>query len=346
MIKVLFIGDPHIQVSNLPEVELFLERLLKLVRANKPNLIVIAGDLLHTHERLHTLALNKAYEMVDMLRKIAPTYVLVGNHDLCNNQQFLTSNHWMNGMKEWENTIIVDKVEVLNIGEAKFVFAPYVPPGMFLKALNTIGNEWQNASCIFAHQEFAGCKMGAIISETGDKWSEELPLVVSGHIHSRQKIQKNIYYSGSAMQHAFGESEKNIIPILTFSGSDYNLEEIDLELPRKKIVYMDVENISDYKQKQTKDKVKLTVSGTYEEFKAVKKTKRYKELIKNGIKIVFKPKKIDRIKKVDKSFETDDTNFNMILRSLVDREKNPYLLQSYEKIIHGKKIEIADILIL
>lgn len=346
MTKVLFIGDPHIQVSNLPEVEIFLERLLKLAENIQPKLIVIAGDLLHTHERLHTLALNKAYEMVDKLRKIAKTYVLVGNHDLCNNQQFLTANHWMNGMKEWDNTIIVDKVEVLELENKMFVFVPYVPPGMFLKALNTLEQDWQDAACIFAHQEFAGCKMGAIVSEVGDKWSEKLPLVVSGHIHSRQKIQKNIYYSGSAMQHAFGESEKNVIPILTFFEGNYNLEEIDLELPRKKIVYMDVQNIDEYVQKPTKDKVKLTVSGTYEEFKAVKKTRKYKELIKKGLKIVFKPKKIDKLKKVEKDFQTDDTNFNLVLKSLVDREKNPYLLQSYEKIINNKKIEIADILIL
>ena len=346
MIKVLFIGDPHIQVSNLQEVEIFLERMLKLAKETSPHFIVVAGDILHTHERLHTLALNKAYEMVHKLRKITKTYILVGNHDLCNNQQFLTSNHWMNGMKEWENVVIVDKVEYLELGGCKFVFVPYVPPGKFLKALNTISDPWQKASCIFAHQEFAGCKMGAIISEDGDKWSEELPLVVSGHIHSRQKIQKNIYYSGSAMQHAFGESEKNVLPILTFTEDGYTLKEVDLQLPRKKIVYVDVKDIDTYDQKPTEDKVKLTVSGSYEEFKAVKKTKKYKELVKKGLKIVFKPKKIDRVEKLDKDFKTDDTNFNNILKLLIDKEKNPYLLQSYEKIINDKKIEIADILIL
>ena len=208
---VLCIGDPHIQVGNITEVDLFIERLILLATKKQPDLIIVLGDILHTHERLHTIALNKAYEMINKLRLITKTYVLVGNHDYIQNQQFLTENHWLSGMKEWKNTVIVDKVISETINGEKFVFTPYVPPGRFEEALNTLDGDWKDASCIFAHQEFYGCKMGAIVSVEGDNWSIENPHVVSGHIHSRQIPQENIYYTGSAMQHAFGESEKNII---------------------------------------------------------------------------------------------------------------------------------------
>ena len=57
-VKVLFIGDPHIQISNLQEVELFMEKIINLATEKQPDLIVIAGDLLHDHERIHTTALN------------------------------------------------------------------------------------------------------------------------------------------------------------------------------------------------------------------------------------------------------------------------------------------------
>ena len=121
-VEILFIGDPHIQVGNLVEVNIFLDRLVVLAISKQPDIIVIAGDLLHTHERLHTRALNKAYELVEKMRNITKTYVLVGNHDMENNQQFLTNNHWMNGMKEWSNTIIVDIVMNETIRGEKFVF--------------------------------------------------------------------------------------------------------------------------------------------------------------------------------------------------------------------------------
>ena len=347
---ILFIGDPHFQISNIQEVDLFLEKIINLATKKNPDIIVIAGDILHTHERLHTLALNKAYELIDNMRKITKTYVLVGNHDYINNQQFLTDNHWMNGLKEWNNTIIVDNVIKETINNETFIFVPYVPPGRFEEALKTLKDEWINASCIFAHQEFAGCKMGAIVSIEGDKWDINNPIVVSGHIHSKQQPQKNIYYSGSVMQHAFGESEKNIIAFFSFTKDQYELEEIDLELPRKKIVYMNVEEIDSYNIPETEDQIKVTLKGDYNEFKAVKKTKKYKNLVDKGVKVVFKPQKEKVVQnnteeKVE-SDNTTDTSFNKILSNMINEQKNPYLLQTYELIINGKEMKIEDVLFL
>ena len=347
---VLFIGDPHFMVTNIPEVEIFIERVKELAKEKKPDLIIIAGDLLHTHERLHTLPLNKAYEFVDSMRRIAKTYVLVGNHDMCNNQQFLTDNHWMNGMKEWDKTIIVDKVITEKINNCLFTFVPYVPPGRFQEALFSLDEHeglWRKSDCIFAHQEFFGCKMGAIVSVEGDKWPLDYPEVISGHIHSKQKPQNNVYYSGSAMQHAFGESSKNIIAYLTFESGQkgYRLDEIDLNLPRKKIVYMDVENVDDYELPDTDDKIKITVSGVYDQFKALKKTNKYKKLVDKGIKVVFKAKKIEHEKKILESI-VDETAFSTILSEIVNEQKDSYLYETYELVVNNNKITHKDIVYL
>lgn len=329
-LSVLFIGDPHIKISNLVEVDIFMKRLVATVNARKPDIIIIAGDLLHTHERLHTMALNKACDLVNKMRLSARTYVLVGNHDYIQNQQFLTTNHWMNGLKEWKNTVIVDKVLEETISGEKFILVPYVPPGRFTEALDTLPGTWRDASCIFAHQEFEGCKMGAIVSTEGDKWPVTNPDVISGHIHARQRPQTNIYYPGSAMQHAFGESEKNIIALLTFKNQKYHSEEIDLKLPRKKIIYMDVGDIDSYVTPNTTDKFKLTLKGNYEEFKAVKKTKKYKRLIKDGVKIIFKPEK-----KAKTKYNTNvNIDFLATLRRLVYEQKDPQLQNLYELIIN------------
>ncbi len=51
------------------------------------------------------------------------------------------------------------------------------------------------------------------------KWDHSFPLVISGHIHSEQRPQKNIFYPGSVIQHAFGESEDNGLLLLIFNGS-------------------------------------------------------------------------------------------------------------------------------
>lgn len=354
MIKVLFIGDQHFKTDNIPEVELFIQKITQLAEDKKPDIILVAGDLLDTHERIHTTPLNKAYEFIDKMRKIALTYVLVGNHDMLNNGQFLTDNHWLNGMKEWDNTIIVDKVICKKFGDILFTFVPYVSPGRFEEALNSNSNsdlDWKNSNCIFAHQEFYGCKMGAIVSIEGDKWDLNYPNVISGHIHSKQRPQKNIYYPGSAMQHAFGESTKNIIAYLTFTEKErqsegqsaYELEEIDLELPRKKIVYMDVDKFDEYKvpDKENNDKIKLTVSGSFEEFKALKKTKKYKDIMDKGIKLVFKADKIKKAENVPEKIE-NETVFSTILNELVNEKKDNYLLEIYELVVNNKKIDKTD----
>lgn len=338
MTTILFIGDQHFKTTNIPEVELFIKKITELAEEKKPDLIVLGGDLLDCHERLHTVPLNKAYELINNMRSISKTYVLVGNHDIINNQQFLTENHWLNSMKEWENTIIVDKVITEIINESKFVFVPYVPPGRFQEALVTLGeDDWKNARCIFAHQEFFGCKMGSITSVEGDKWPLDYPEVVSGHIHSKQRPQKNIYYSGSAIQHAFGESTKNIIAHLTFryESPGYELDEIDLNLPRKRIVYMDIEMIDDYNVPETKDNIKITISGGYDQFKALKKTKKYKKLVRDGIKIVFKPKKIEHDNEISAKI-VNETAFSTILNEIVNHKNNSYLYSTYELVVNNK----------
>lgn len=334
--KVLAIGDPHFRTDNVPEVEIFINKVEELAKSENPTWIVILGDVLHTHERIHTTPLNKAYEFVERMRNIAPTFVLVGNHDMTSNQNFLTDQHWMNGMKEWVDVTIVDKTISRTEGGKTFIFVPYVPPGRFSEALDTI-KDWEKADCIFAHQEFYGCKMGAIISAEGDSWSKDNPPIVSGHIHSRQTPQSNIYYCGSAMQHAFGESEINIIPILTWGKNkkEYTLREVDLGLSRKRIVYSDVQSINEVEIKKTDDKIKFSLTGDYEEFKAFKKTQKYREIVKSGTKVVFKPKKVKQEDALKETYEEKD--FFKILSSLIHNEKDPHLFRVYEKIVHGRE---------
>lgn len=332
--KVIFIGDPHIKLTNISEIDLLISGLEKICSEKAPDLIVIAGDMLDDHEKIWTVALNKSYEMINKLRKYCEVYILVGNHDYTSNIQFLTENHWMNALKEWEDVTIVDKVLYKVINEDLFIFTPYVTNGRFVEALNSCSKDWKDASCIFAHQEFFGCKMGAITSISGDTWGEEDPFVISGHIHSRQYPQKNIYYPGSALQIAFGESEKNIIPFITFNNKNHNIEEIDLMLPRKKIVYVDYSNAEEIVvNKETKDSLKFTIKGDQEDFKLFKKSKKYKEIIKSGAKIAFKPDKKKENKQQEFIANVEGKNFTTILKSLVMKENNKYLEQLFNDLM-------------
>lgn len=328
---IIAIGDPHFKLDNLPEVDIFIERIETLCLEIKPNLIVILGDVLDTHERLHTIPFNKAQLFIQKMRKIALTYILVGNHDLISNQEFLTENHWMNAIKEWENVVIVDKIKFLLLSGYKLFFCPYVDKGRFEEALNTSEMNWKDADCIFAHQEFLGCKFGAITSINGDVWSETYPNIISGHIHENQTLN-NIYYCGSSTQQ--GETEKNIIPILTFNNpKKYILKEIDLDLPKKKTIRIDASNLDDLKISEDNNRKVLVVSGDQEEFKSFKKTKKYKDLIKKGVQVRYKEKK-KRKTDIPILEQIDETDFKVILNKLISKENDIYLSSIYEQIIN------------
>jgi len=197
---ILFITDIHIKFKNLDDINV-LENKIKSMDGLM--FIVIGGDILDTHERLHTQLLNRAYKFIETCSNKALTIVLVGNHDYINNQQFLTDAHWMNALKKWNNVIIVDTViSILNeFTSLRYLCVPFVPPGRFLDALKLFP-AWQNYDIIFAHQEIKGCKMGIIKSIEGDVWEDSYPLLVSGHIHDRQFVGKNVFYPGSTLNHS------------------------------------------------------------------------------------------------------------------------------------------------
>lgn len=344
MTKFLCIGDPHVRLESLHLVRLMTERIRALELIDLDAIIVL-GDVLHTHERLHTTSLNTAVKFIDFLATIAPTFVLVGNHDLENNQQFLTENHWMNALKQRSNNItIVDTVH----RESDFVCCPYVPVGRFQEALNTCDN-WKNAKLIFAHQEFKGCHMGAIVSTEGDAWNTTLPFVVSGHIHSNETLPEGVYYPGSSIQHAFGESTRNVVSIVTTTDHRVpHIEELDLQLPRKIILYKSVEEAATVQIPQDQHQYKVVLKGNHEHFKTFQKSTEYKKLTEQ-CKVVFKPI-ISELKDEDDVIDNIDNIFVSGFQDLVHRQvhnsADKYLYCIFEKIIRGNDLKEEDILVI
>lgn len=333
--RLLCIGDPHFKVDNIPDVEEFIDKVVALSEEKDPDAIVVLGDLLHTHEKIHTIPLNKAYELVARLAIVSRVFVLVGNHDLLNNQQFCSEAHWMNGMKQWEKVTIVDQPTIWEPENYSFVFLPYVPPGRLLEALDSVDRPegwWKEVNALFTHQEFRGCKMGAIISEIGDLWDLNWPLVVSGHIHDKQTPQPNLYYTGSSMQHAFGEtSDKTIALVIFEDDGEYQIEELDLGLRKKRIKKLSAKEIREF-QPKGRDQYKLQVDGTHAEFLELKKTPEYQELVGKGVKIAFKEKRNNNSEQP--SYRQP---FAQILFALVEKKNRPGLYQLYHQLIQPKE---------
>ena len=341
-VKVFVIGDIHYKASTLFEGEIFTEKVINAVSVSQPDFIVILGDTLDTHEVVRVQPFNLACQLIEELSNIAPVYVIIGNHDYINNSQFLTTNHIFNPLKKWDNVFVVDEPVFHTYKDYSFVFCPYVEPGRFVEALDHLvsgGEMWDLADCIFAHQEFKGCKMGAFISDAGDDWDENYPAVISGHIHDAQTVGENIFYPGSAIQHAFGESpDKNMWEVV-FGGLGeppfFFIQKINLGMKGKKIIALNVSEIESFDAKiLDKFHVKLTLSGTTEQFKLFRKTPKYSELQRKGIKFSYKPIQDSVHEIAGEARSRKQVSYHEILKEVV-RKKTEAVKESYRNVIGG-----------
>lgn len=288
MTSILAIGDCHFKVNNSKITDIMHLKIVEVAREKNPDFIVVLGDTLDRHESIHVSPLCRSVKFLKDLMEIAPVYLLMGNHDLKNNRQFLSDEHPFTALKYWgPRMTVIDTTTQIAINDQIFVLAPYVPPGRFVEALERTP-EWKSASCIFAHQEFKGCKYGAMISTEGDSWDLTNPFVVSGHIHDFQEPQVNILYTGTPVQHAFGDHHDKTISYLLFKSKDIREHtRIDLQLPRKKIVKLTIQEVNNYIP-NPKDELKIVIEGTSAEIKGIMKHPNVEKWQKEGHKMSYK----------------------------------------------------------
>jgi DNA repair exonuclease SbcCD nuclease subunit len=345
MVSFLVIGDIHFKVDNVEESFQFIDKLDSYIKANngKFNSIIILGDVLHTHEKVHTQALNVALDFFKMLSSYK-VYVLVGNHDMTTNTNFLNNLHWMNCLKEWNNIVVIDTIYQMNLEGYPslndfILLSPYVPDGRFVEALSSIKSNWKDSKLIFGHQLLNGAKMGAIIAENIEEWKDDYPMCISGHIHSKQWVKSNLFYTGSCRQIAFGETDdKSIYLVKIEDNYKIELEEINLELPIKKILYFDANEIESKLntiQIKKNESIKLVITGDEDFFKEYKKTEKLKKLLlQKGIeKVIFKKKCIENI---HKDFEQKDNDFLVLLDYMVKEQDDEELYNLYKNVIETK----------
>jgi len=345
-VSALVIGDPHFKVSNIRDTDGMVEAIINTAKERRPDFIVVLGDVLDRHETIHVSPLTRAVNFLGRLMQIAPTYLLIGNHDLKNNRQFLSDEHPFAALKFWDTSdsptkrmTVVDNTTIATIKGHTFLFVPYVPPGRFEEALDKCPG-WKSATCIFGHQEFRGCQMGAIISTEGDEWPLTYPYVVTGHIHDYQEPQVNILYTGTPIQHAFGDRHDKTISYLTYhSPSTRDHDRIDLGLPRKHIVRLTCSEVSTYVP-NTNCELKIVIRGTAGEIKAIMKHPNIDLWKKAGYKIAYKDTPLDKSDENMTFISKAPLRFSTVLYNTISSDLRLGAL--YNKIFGSVRLDIRE----
>lgn len=329
-VTALVIGDPHFKVSNIRETDAMVEAVIRTATQRQPDIIIVLGDVLDRHETIHVSPLTRAIKFLARLMAIAPVYVLIGNHDLKNNRQFLSDEHPFTALKFWGNNMtVVDTTTIVNIKGHVFTFVPYVPPGRFQEALN-YREGWQTSTCIFAHQEFQGAQMGAIVSVEGDPWPVTYPYVVTGHIHDFQELQGNILYTGTPIQHAFGDRHDKTISYFRFhTPSIRDHERIDLGVPRKHIVRITCAEVSTHVPQQNCE-LKIIIRGTSGEIRAIKTHPNIAAWKQAGHKVIYKDIPLATSDDIVPVISRAPLRFSMVLYNTIN--PHPRLTSLYARI--------------
>ena len=297
--RILTLGDPHIRLNNLQDIVLLHEHMLELLQEHKPDLLVVLGDILHTHAVINSHALTVAVNFLYLLSQNVPLMMLIiGNHDRPNATDFLSDVHPFTAIHRWDNVLVVDKVVDIKLKNFNIIGVPYVPAGRFEEALAT-NEQSPHADIIFCHQDFYGAKYSnEQAALDGDKVDLENTLIISGHIHAYQRLGKGIIYVGTPMQQDFGEDANKGISMFHFShtsrsnytprGRFYWQEERFMsKIPSRVLITLNVNEILTY---QPPDDVRLQIDlkGTPEEFNSLQGNKYIRQLERAGVKIQYR----------------------------------------------------------
>lgn len=298
MDSILVIGDPHFKLTNLLQMEVVADECVRVARERKPTFIVCLGDVLDRFSTIREEPLNKALDFFHRLLEHAPLFVLVGNHDRPNNATFCTAEHPFNACKHWKPSPrghqlhIIDTPRVFIMPSCRtYTFVPYVPNGRFADALALpSATGWQGSEVIFAHQDFKGAVYNGLASATGDVWdSDDLPMVISGHIHDYQELP-GVIYPGSPIQHASSESKDKTLYWMEVSDETTEAERIPIAVPvyHTEVLAADAVPTAVLPTLPTRSVVKVMIEGTYQELQGLGKWDKVRTWRSQGI--VVQPK--------------------------------------------------------
>jgi predicted phosphodiesterase len=194
MSKILYVGDPHVQVSNLEESERLLSFIEQAILSEKPDTLVFLGDQTNNHALLR-IEVNLFWtKWFRYLSGIIKTVALVGNHDSESNKMKI---HSMEAFKYYNDRPLLNIIDTPTIIDG-FGYIPYIhDKTIFLEEANKLC--LLGAKVLVCHGEFDGARYesGKMV-ENGVKYSDiNTSLIISGHYHSRQRFA-NVIYPGTA----------------------------------------------------------------------------------------------------------------------------------------------------
>jgi DNA repair exonuclease SbcCD ATPase subunit/predicted phosphodiesterase len=236
-LKIAHIADTHIK--NLKYHEDYRNcfgQMYEILRQQEVDYIVHCGDIAHTKTQISPEFVEMASDFFSSLASIAPTYIILGNHD----------GNLKNSSRQDAITPIVQAIDDPSIHLLKNAGEIVVDDELTLNVLSVFDRDnWVDPSdpdkinIALYHGAISNCQTDAgwTMEHGEDSLSifEEFDFAMLGDIHKRQFLDKErrVYYAGSTIQQNHGEEDDKGFSVWTInSKDDWEIEHFTLQNPR------------------------------------------------------------------------------------------------------------------
>ena len=238
MAKFAHIADTHIRnLKYHTEYKAVFKRMYEILREEKVDYIVHCGDIAHTKTQISPEFVDMAASFFKELSEIAPTYIILGNHD----------GNLKNESRQDALSPIVEALDLPNLHLLKSASEVHLDDDFAINVLSVFDEDnWVQPSNIDkVNIALYHGAVGGVVTDTG--WVmehgdhdisvfEEFDFAFLGDIHKTNQIldaEGRVRYCGSTVQQNHGETNDKGFLIWDINGKDdFEVNHHVLENPR------------------------------------------------------------------------------------------------------------------
>ena len=235
--KIAHIADTHIKNLKYHEdYRACFGQMYEILREQEVDYIVHCGDIAHTKTQISPEFVEMASDFFSSLASIAPTYIILGNHD----------GNLKNSSRQDAITPIIQALDNPAIHLLKNAGEIVVNNDLTLNVLSVFDRDnWVDPSdpdkinIALYHGAISNCQTDAgwTMEHGEDNLTifEEFDFAMLGDIHKRQFLDKErrVYYAGSTIQQNHGEEDDKGFSVWTInSKNDWDIKHFALQNPR------------------------------------------------------------------------------------------------------------------
>jgi DNA repair exonuclease SbcCD ATPase subunit/DNA repair exonuclease SbcCD nuclease subunit len=352
--KILQIADIHIHSSTkrYEEYQIVFDRLYKYIEEQKPDRIVISGDLFEDFVLVSNEAKIFAGKFLTHLSTYCKVILTLGNHDLMKrNKKRTPTPETLTELMNNANILYLNKSGFFE--DDDIVWVNYSHMEKDIHPWRDIPNEKDDTKTYIAlfHDPIYGCKLpNGMLMEKKSLVNLETfkndDLLLAGDIHLRQYFSKTMAFSGSLIQQHFGEKPYGHGGILWIIDKKITSEDFDIE---NDLVY-----INEYLEEEDYDNLKTPISkyvSKYTKLKifwkdySVNMNNENEQKIRNYFSELYSIEK-DTIKFTKKYLNTSLVNTNQLDEKLDLNNKKGLqeIFETYLKENKYKKTQIKELI--